>query len=75
MENMPANEPFFTIITGVAVLFLAILLVRRRIIPSRIVSYTCPTSISRGQVGTLLLVGSMATSLLAFCTVMWELLG
>lgn len=74
-KYMPVDEPLFTIGLGLAVMLLATLLVRSQLIPSSIIRYGSQPGTSRGQAGKLLVPGSIAASILALCTVLWELLG
>lgn len=72
---MPVDAPLFTIGLGFAIVLLATLLVRSQLIPSSIIRYSAQSETSRGQSGKLLVIGSVAASMLVFFTVLWELLG
>jgi len=74
-KHMPVDAPLFTIGLGFAIVLLATLLVRSQLIPSSIIRYSSQPGTSRGQAGKLLVIGSVAVSMLVFFTVLWELLG
>ncbi len=56
-------------------MLLATLLVRSQFIPSSIFTYSSHTAPPRRQTGKLLVAVSIGASMLAFITVIWELLG
>jgi hypothetical protein len=72
---MLPNGPMLTVFLGFCVVILATVLVRHQILPTGNFSNPPCLAMSRGPSRMLLGLGSVIVSLLAFCVVMWELVG